>query len=75
MAQIGPSFFRRLGVDPLCCILAFLDIQSLCRLDTAATDTYDRQLFWLPALRRIDNALFEEELESRGKIGWMLLRG
>lgn len=63
-AAPGRSLFYRMGPDPLHSLLAFLDLRSLLRLDSAATNKDEREGVWLPALRKISNAPFVKKLED-----------
>lgn len=53
--QVAGCYFGRLG-DILHEVLPFLQLPWLLQLDTAMTNHIDRQEFWLPTLRGLQNA-------------------
>ena len=64
----------KLGERAFVSLLSWLDIGSICSLDTAVGNK-DERLMWLRSLHSIDSKAFDEYEHCHLSIMWLIMRG
>ena len=64
----------KLGDDAFRSLLSWLDIGSICSLDTAVGNK-DERLMWLHSLHSIDSKAIDEYKHCHSSILWLIMRG
>ena len=64
----------KLGYDAFVSLLSWLDIGSICSLDTAVGNK-DERLMWLHSLHLIDSKAIDEYEHCHRSIRWLIMRG
>ena len=63
-----------LGDDAFVCLLSWLDVRSICSLDTAVGNK-DERLRWLHSLHSIDSKAINEYEHCHLSMTWLIMRG
>ena len=64
----------QLGDDLFVSLLSWLDINSICSLDTAVGNLVER-LIWLRSLNSIDSKVIDDYQHCHSSIKWLIMRG